>query len=54
MIDQKRRLVDFFLLGSNSFDPIVVEENKGEEMVNVFCLFVRFKRKVLSGPVFLP
>lgn len=51
MIVQKRRLVDMFL---GSFDPNVVQDNEGEEMVNVFCLFVRLKRKVLSGSVFPP
>ena len=38
MIVQKRGSVDMFL---GSFDPIVVQDNEGEEMVNVFCLFVR-------------
>ena len=51
MIVQKRRSVDMFL---GSFDPNVVQDNEGEEMVNVFCLFVYLKRKVLSGSVFPP
>ena len=38
MIVQKRGSVDMFL---GSFDPIVVQDNEGEEMVNVFGLFVR-------------
>ena len=37
MIVQKRRSVDMFL---GSFDPNVVQDNEGEEMVNVFCLFI--------------
>ena len=40
MIVQKRHLVDLFL---GSFDPIVVQENEGEEMVNAVCLFAREK-----------
>ena len=42
MIVQKRHLVDMFL---GSFDPIVVQENEGEEMVNAFCLFVCLQEK---------